>query len=38
METLGHSGIVSPMDIYSHVLPQQQREAAEVLASALRWQ
>jgi integrase len=38
METLGHSGIAITTDIYSHVLPQQQREAADVLASALRWQ
>lgn len=37
METLGHSGISITMDLYSHVLPQQQREAAEGMAAALRW-
>jgi len=37
METLGHSGIAITMDIYSHVMPQQQRQAADVLANALRW-
>jgi len=37
METLGHSGISITMDIYSHVLPAQQREGADKLAAALRW-
>jgi len=25
------------MDVYSHVMPQQQREAAERMDAALRW-
>ena len=37
METLGHSGISITMDVYSHVMPQQQREAAEAVGQALRW-
>lgn len=37
METLGHSGISVTMDVYAHVMPQQQREAAERMAGALRW-
>ena len=37
METLGHAGIAITMDIYSHVMPQQQREAAERMQHALRW-
>ncbi|WP_432571177.1 site-specific integrase [Kineococcus sp. SYSU DK005] len=37
METLGHSGISITMDTYSHVMPQQQREAADHLAAALSW-
>jgi integrase len=37
METLGHSGISITMDTYSHVLPAQQREAADKLAGVLRW-
>ncbi len=37
METLGHSGISITMDVYSHVMPQQQREAADVLTKVLRW-
>ena len=37
METLGHSGIAITMDVYSHVMPQQQREAADRMEAALRW-
>lgn len=37
METLGHSGIAITMDVYSHVMPQQQREAAERMQGALQW-
>lgn len=37
METLGHSGISITADVYSHVLPQQQREAADALGKALQW-
>ena len=37
METLGHSGISITMDIYSHVMPQQQREAADRMQAALSW-
>lgn len=37
METLGHSGIAITMDVYSHVMPQQQREAADRMQGALRW-
>ena len=37
METLGHSGIAITMDVYSHVMPQQQREAADLMNNALRW-
>lgn len=37
METLGHSGISITMDVYAHVMPQQQREAAERMTAALRW-
>jgi integrase len=37
METLGRSGIAITMDVYGHVMPQQQREAADALASVLRW-
>lgn len=37
METLGHSGISITMDTYSHVMPQQQREAADRMQSALAW-
>ncbi len=37
METLGHSGISITMDTYSHVMPQQQREAADRMQSALQW-
>ncbi|HSJ77034.1 MAG TPA: hypothetical protein VK899_12800 [Gemmatimonadales bacterium] len=37
METLGHSGISITADTYAHVLPQQQREAAEAVGRALQW-
>ncbi len=37
METLGHSGIAITMDVYSHVMPQQQREAADLMNTALQW-
>jgi hypothetical protein len=37
METLGHSGISIAMDLYSHVMAQQQREEAERMESALSW-
>jgi integrase len=37
METLGHSGISITMDTYSHVMPEQQREAAQRMQAALRW-
>lgn len=37
MKTLGHSGISITMDTYSHVMPQQQREAAERMQGALQW-
>jgi hypothetical protein len=35
METLGHPGIA--MDVYSHVMPQQQRGAAGLMNTALQW-
>lgn len=35
METLGHSGISITMDTYSHVMPEQQREAADRMQGAL---
>jgi integrase len=39
METLGHSGIAITMDLYTHVMPQQQREAADLMQSLLaKWQ
>ncbi len=37
METLGHSGISITMDVYAHVMPEQQREAAQRMHAALRW-
>lgn len=37
MELLGHSGIDVTMNIYSHVMPQQQREAADRMEQALHW-
>ncbi|MGY1710315.1 hypothetical protein ACI8AC_12475 [Geodermatophilus sp. SYSU D00758] len=36
-EHLGHSSYVITADIYSHVGPAQQREAADRLDQALRW-
>ena len=38
METLGHSGISITADTYAHVLPQQQREAADAIGRALQWE
>lgn len=35
METLGHSGISITMDLYTHVMPSQQREAADRMQSLL---
>jgi integrase len=37
METLGHSGISITADTYAHVLPQQQRDAADAVGRALQW-
>jgi integrase len=37
METLGHSTFTLTMDTYSHVMPEQQREAAQRMGEALRW-
>ena len=34
-ERLGHSTITTTMDIYSHVAPTLQREAAELFADAI---
>ena len=34
-ERLGHSGVAVTMDIYSHVLPGMQEEAATLLARRL---
>jgi integrase len=34
-ERLGHSSILTTLDIYSHVLPSMQREAAEAVAALL---
>ena len=34
-ERLGHSSIRITMDIYSHVMPSMQKEAAEKFAKAL---
>jgi integrase len=34
-ERLGHSGIAVTMDIYSHVLPGMQKDAASLLALRL---
>ena len=36
-EHLGHSSYAITADIYSHVGPAQQREAADRLDAALRW-
>ena len=35
METLGHSQISTTMNVYSHVVPQLQRDAAERVSNAL---
>ena len=35
METLGHSGISITMDLYTHVMPEQQRQAADQMQSVL---
>ncbi len=35
METLGHSGISITMDLYAHVMPHQQRDAADRMQSLL---
>jgi integrase len=35
METLGHSGISITMDLYTHVMPHQQREAADRMQALL---
>lgn len=35
METLGHSGIAITMDLYTHVMPSQQREAADRMQTLL---
>ena len=34
-ERLGHSSITTTLDIYSHVIPGLQREAAALLDAAL---
>jgi len=34
-ERLGHSSIVMTMDLYSHVAPSMQRDAAAALARAI---
>jgi integrase len=36
-ERLGHSSYAITADIYSHVAPAQQREAAQRLDEALQW-
>jgi integrase len=36
-EHLGHSSYAITADIYSHVGPAQQREAADRIDEALRW-
>jgi integrase len=36
-EHLGHSSYAITADIYSHVAPAQQREAADKLGQAIRW-
>ena len=35
MEVLGHSQISTTMDIYAHVAPEVQRDAADRMAAAL---
>jgi integrase len=37
METLGNSGIAITTDVHSHVMPQQQRESADLMNGALEW-
>ncbi len=37
METLGHSGISITADVYAHVMPAQQRDAADAVGNALQW-
>jgi hypothetical protein len=36
-EHLGHSSQAIAADIYSHVAPEQKREAADRLDTALQW-
>jgi hypothetical protein len=36
METLGHSQMAVTMDIYNHVMPAAQQEAARQMERALR--
>ncbi len=36
MDTLGHSQIATTMEIYTHVLPEQQEDAADAIDAALR--
>jgi integrase len=36
-ELLGHSSVSITLDIYSHVLPDMQQEAAQAIAVALGW-
>ena len=36
-EHLGHSSYTITADIYSHVAPVQQREAADKLGQAIHW-
>jgi len=35
-ERLGHTSVAFTLDTYGHVLPDMQRDAANVLAAALR--
>ena len=35
MEMLGHSTVAVTMNVYSHVIPQLQRDAADTLADAI---
>jgi integrase len=36
-EALGHSSFAITADVYSHVAPLQQREAADRIAEAFGW-
>jgi integrase len=36
-ELLGHATVSITLDLYSHVLPDMQQEAADAMASALGW-